>query len=243
MTKTGGSDGETAIRTLVVEDDPVLAEAHAAFAQRVPGFEIVGVAGLGAEALRMLATREVDLVLLDLYLPDMHGLDLCRTMRGRGHRADVIVVTSARDLALVRSAVSLGVVHYLLKPFSFAAFSERLHGYAEYRRRIAEKPGEAVAAGQDDVDQALAALRNAPQTPPLPKGLATATLEAVVARLRTGTRVSAADIADAVGVSRPTARRYLDHLSARRLVQREPKYGGAGRPEYVYRWLGDGPPD
>lgn len=229
------------IRTLVVEDDPVLAEAHAAFARRVPGFEIVGVAGLGTEALRVLATREVDLLLLDLYLPDMHGLDLCRAMRARGHQADVIVVTSARDLALVRSAVSLGVVHYLLKPFSFAAFSERLDGYAEYRRRIADEPGESVATGQDDVDQAFAALRRTPQTPPLPKGLAPATLEAVVARLRTGSQVSAADIADAVGISRPTARRYLDHLSTRRLVHREPRYGRTGRPEYLYHWLGNGP--
>lgn len=225
------------IRTLVVEDDPILAEAHAAFAARVPGFEVVGSAGLGTEALRLLATGDVDLVLLDLYLPDTHGLDLCRAMRARGHQADVIVVTSARDLGLVRSAVSLGVVQYLLKPFSFATFAERLGGYAEYRRRV-EGESAVAAAGQDEVDSAFAALRPAPQAQPLPKGLAAATFEAIVARLRVGAEVSAADIADAVGVSRPTARRYLDHLSARRLVQRSPRYGGAGRPEYVYLWRG-----
>ncbi|MEU0933717.1 MULTISPECIES: response regulator [unclassified Embleya] len=224
------------IRTLVVEDDPVLAEAHAVFTGRVPEFEVVGVTGSGTEALRLLSTRPVDLVLLDLYLPDLHGLDLCRTMRGQGHDADVIAVTSARDLRLVRSAVSLGVVQYLLKPFSFAAFRERLDGYAEYRRQIGEAGAAPTATGQREVDQAFAALRRTSDAPPLPKGLAAATFEAIVAHLSTGAVTSAADIADAVGVSRPTARRYLDHLSARRLVSREPRYGGAGRPEYIYRW-------
>ncbi|MEU8134846.1 response regulator [Streptodolium elevatio] len=226
------------IRTLVVEDDPVLAEAHTTFTGRVPGFTVAGAAQLGTEALRLLATREVDLVLLDLYLPDVHGLELCRNMRARGHRADVIVVTSARDLDLVRSAVSLGVVQYLLKPFSFAAFSERLSAYAEYRRRITTATDGDPATGQEAVDLALAALHRAPQASPLPKGLAPATFEAVVAHLRGGAETSAADIADGVGVSRPTARRYLDHLTARRLVHREPRYGGAGRPEYIYRWRG-----
>ncbi|MYW01439.1 response regulator, partial [Streptomyces sp. SID3343] len=207
------------IRTLVVEDDPVLAEAHAVFTGRVPGFDVVGVAGVGTEALRLLATRTVDLVLLDLYLPDMHGLEVCRNMRSQGHEADVIAVTSARDLRLVRSAVSLGVVQYLLKPFSFAAFRERLDGYAEYRRQITATSADGpTATGQEDVDQAFAALRRTSDTPPLPKGLAPATFEAIVARLRTGVATTAADIADAVGVSRPTARRYLDHLSSRRLV-------------------------
>ncbi|MET7304090.1 response regulator [Embleya sp. NPDC005575] len=224
------------IRTLIVEDDPVLAEAHAVFTGRVPGFEVVGVTGSGTEALRLLSTRRVDLVLLDLYLPDLHGLDLCRSMRGQGHDADVIAVTSARDLRLVRSAVSLGVVQYLLKPFSFAAFRERLDGYAEYRRRIGEAGTAPTATGQREVDQAFAALRRTSDAAPLPKGLAAATFEAIVAHLSTGAVTSAADIAEAVGISRPTARRYLDHLSARRLVSREPRYGGAGRPEYIYRW-------
>ncbi|GCD95025.1 transcriptional regulatory protein [Embleya hyalina] len=85
------------IGTLVVEDDPVLADAHAVFTGRVPGFEIAGVGGSGTEAPRLLSTRRVDLVLLDLYLPDLHGLDPCRSMRAQGHEADVVAVTSARE--------------------------------------------------------------------------------------------------------------------------------------------------
>jgi response regulator of citrate/malate metabolism len=222
------------INTLIIEDDLVLAEAHRAFTARIAGFTVVGVAHLGVEALRMVATRPVDLLLLDVNLPDLTGIELCRTLRARGNQAHVIAVTSARDLATVREAVSLGVVQYLLKPFSFATFQEKLLAYAEYRRRAAGAPD---LLAQDDVDRAFAALHE-PAGRPLPKGLADATLGAVVALLRSRDQLSAAQAAEGVGVSVQTARRYLEYLAAQRLATRSPSYGGVGRPEQVYRWTG-----
>jgi response regulator of citrate/malate metabolism len=220
------------ISTLIVEDDPVLAGAHAEFTARVAGFAVAGIAQQGAEALRLVATRPVDLLLLDVNLPDMTGIELCRTLRAHGNQVDVIAVTSARDLATVRAAVSLGVVQYLLKPFSFAAFQEKLQSYAEYRRRAAAAP-ELLA--QDDVDRAFAALRDTAR-PALPKGLSEATLAPVMALLRSHDALSAAQIAAEVGISVQTARRYLDYLAAQRLALRAPRYGGVGRPEQLYRW-------
>lgn len=222
------------IHTLVVEDDPSLAEVHRLATERIPGFQVAAVAHLGSEALRILATQEIDLVLLDFYLPDMNGLEVCRTLRARGDQVDVIAVTSARDVAMVRSAVSLGIVHYLIKPFSFGAFREKLQAYAEYRRRTHTTSD---SFGQRDVDQALSALRE-PADAELPKGLASETLGAIVTMLRTGQQLSAADISSGMGISRPTARRYLDYLTSHRLVHQEPRYGSAGRPEYVYTWSG-----
>lgn len=223
------------IRALIVEDDPVLAEAHSAFTLRVPGFTVAGVAHLGTEALRMLATQPADLLLLDVNLPDMSGIELCRTLRARGNEVDVIAVTSARDLATVRAAVSLGVVQYLLKPFSFACFRDKLTAYAEYRRHSAQAP-EVLA--QDDVDRAFAALRETGGGQHLPKGLTEATLTAVVALLRCREQVTAAETAVAVGMSVQTSRRYLGYLVAQRLSSTAPTYGGPGRPEQVYRWIG-----
>jgi response regulator of citrate/malate metabolism len=222
------------IRTLVVEDDPILAEAHRAFTERVPGFSAVGVAHLGTEALQMVATRPVDLLLLDVNLPDLTGIELCRILRSRGDQVDVIAVTSARDLATVRAAQSLGVAQYLLKPFSFASFQEKLRSYAEFRRRADEAP---QVLAQDDVDRTFAALHETAGRP-LPKGLTDATLCAVLALLRAEGRLSAAQTAAGVGISAQTARRYLDYLAAQRLVSRAPVYGGAGRPEQVYRLTG-----
>ena len=222
------------IRTLIVEDDPILAEAHRAFTERVPGFAAVGVAHLGTEALQIVGTRPVDLLLLDVNLPDLTGIELCRILRSRGDQVDVIAVTSARDLATVRAAQSLGVAQYLLKPFSFASFQEKLRSYAEFRRRAAEAP---QVLAQDDVDRTFAALHETAGQP-LPKGLTDATLCAVLALLRAEGRLSAAQTAAGVGVSAQTARRYLDYLAAQRLVSRAPVYGGAGRPEQVYRLTG-----
>lgn len=217
------------IMVLVVEDDPVAAEAHRQYVERVPGFAVVGVVHSGGQALWFCSRHTVDLVLLDFVLPDTHGLAVCRALRAAGSTVDVIAVTSARDLDVVKSAVSAGVVQYLLKPFSFASLKEKLARYARFR----ESAGE--AADQTDVDRALATLR-APARPALPKGMSADTLDAIAAVLRESPDGLSAVLAGArAGVSRVTARRYLEYLSDNGLATREPRYGNVGRPEVWYR--------
>lgn len=223
----------TPVRVLVVEDEPLLAQAHRAYTERVPGFEVVGVAHTGREAMALLRTPDiaVDLILLDFNLPDIHGLDLCRALRAAGSRTDVLAVTSARDLEMVRAAVALGVTQYLLKPFTFATFRDKLERYAEYRRQL-------LAAGevtvQHQVDRMLATLRG-PTQDTLPKGLGADTLDAILAALRTAPGLSATEVAVQAGISRVTARRYLEHLVETGGAKRAARYGGPGRPEVEYR--------
>ncbi|MCQ2001291.1 response regulator [Arthrobacter zhaoxinii] len=233
-----GSD----VGVLVVEDEEIPAEAHAEYVRRVPGFRLAGVARTGAEALEALKTAEsapvgseaqIGLVLLDMNLPDLHGLDLLRRIRGAGLPVDVIAITAVRDLAVVRSAMSGGIAQYLIKPFTFSAFSAKLAAYAEYRRRIDE---QAVSTTQSEVDSAFAALRPA-VAGPLPKGLSGETLEAVADLLkRARTPLSASEAADALAMSRITTRRYLEHLADQQSVLRSPRYGTRGRPELEYSW-------
>ncbi|GAB2826780.1 response regulator [Streptomyces chlorus] len=223
--------GRPPIRVLVVEDDPVAADAHVMYVGRVPGFVAAGKAATGAEARRMLERTPVDLLLLDLHLPDVHGLQLARSLRTAGHHADVVAVTSARDLTVVREGVSLGVVQYVLKPFTFATLRDRLVRYAEFRAAVGE------ASGQAEVDRALAALR-APGPAALPKGLSAPTLERVTLALRDADEgLTASGVAEAVGISRITARRYLEHLVDAGRAGRHPQYGAVGRPELQYRWV------
>ncbi|MFJ6747379.1 MULTISPECIES: response regulator [unclassified Streptomyces] len=220
------------IRVLVVEDDPVAADAHALYVGRVPGFTVSGTVHTGGDARRHLDQHPVDLLLLDLYLPDGHGLQLVRTLRAAGHTADIIAVTSARDLTMVREGVSLGVVQYVLKPFTFATLRDRLSRYADFRATAGE------ASGQDEVDRAIAALRS-PRPAELPKGLTSATLRAVTDVLRAaGDGLTATEAAADVGISRITARRYLEHLVESGRAARAPQYGQVGRPELRYRWSG-----
>lgn len=252
------------IRVLVVEDEPVAAAAHRSYVERVEGFTVVGVAGTCTEAVRLLAAGRpgaggggggvwggvwagvgagaapVDVVLLDMHLPDGHGLDVVRAMRAARHPADVIAVTSARDLVLVRASVSQGIVQYLLKPFAFSALRERLERCAAYREQLAAAPS---AASQDEVDRAFAVLRPA-RAGALPKELSQPSLDAAVRVLRTcapgrsaPAAVSAGEVAAGAGMSRVTARRYLEHLVEAGAARRSVRYGGAGRPEVEYSWV------
>jgi response regulator of citrate/malate metabolism len=220
------------IRVLVVEDEPVAAEAHRAYVDRTTGFTTVAVSGTGAHALATLTRSPVDLVLLDMNLPDAHGIELCRRIRAAGVDVDVLAVTSARELSTVRAAAAHGVVGYLLKPFTYPALRERLEAYAAYRAQMA-RGGD--ASGQSEIDRVLDAVRPAGAAP-LPKGMSRETLDAVVAAVRAADGVSAAETADAIGASRITARRYLEYLADAGLVDRSPRYGGTGRPELEYRW-------
>ncbi|GAA3581730.1 response regulator [Amycolatopsis ultiminotia] len=217
------------IRVLVVEDEPVAADAHRLYVQRLSGFEVAGVVHSGGDALRFCEREPVDLVLLDFYLPDTHGLAVCRSLRAAGLPIDVIAVTSARDLSLVKAAVSVGVVQYLLKPFTFASLREKLERYAQFR----EASGEVT--GQAEIDRALGTLRTT-EHPSLPKGMSAQTLDAITEALADAADgLSAGGAASAIGASRVTARRYLEYLADNGLAHREPRYGQVGRPEVWYR--------
>jgi response regulator of citrate/malate metabolism len=251
--------GTAPVRVLVVDDEPLTAEAHGAYVTRLDGFELVGVVHDGRSALDRLRQPGVDLVLLDLTLPDIHGIQLCRALRAAGSTVDVVAVTAVRDVSVVRSAVSLGIVQYLIKPFTFATFAERLTGYLAFRRGLDQGEGQVT---QTEVDASLATLRTA-AAPSLAKGIAPETLAAVVDALRAaatggsgadgdgapaeaaaqvevgqtaGGALSAGEVAAAVAVSRVTARRYLEHLADAGQVVRVPRYGAPGRPEHEYRW-------
>ncbi|GAA3286831.1 MULTISPECIES: response regulator [Dactylosporangium] len=222
------------IRVLVVEDEPIAADAHAMYVERVPGFTVAAKTGTAAEALRLLVKERVDLVLLDLNLPDMHGMDVVRAMRAAGHPADVMAVTSARDLDVVRAAVSQGIVHYLLKPFAFPALRDKLERYRQYRSQLDR--AESVA-DQNEVDVLLATLRGQSPTH-LPKGMSPESLSAVADLIRAAAGgLSAAEVALSLHASRVTARRYLEYLAERGAAARHLRYGNAGRPEVEYRWI------
>ena len=222
------------IRTLVVEDDALVAEVHASYVERVPGFMVAGVAHRATEALEILAARPVDLVLLDFHLPDVKGLEMLRAMRARSRApVDVIAVTAARDPESIRQAIAQGVTQYLVKPFAFATFADKLERYARYRAGVEG----AAEATQADVDALLGTLRGSAERT-LPKGLNATTLDNVRAALRdAGEPLTASEVAGRCGLSRVTARRYLEHLAVEGAVDLSMRYGGTGRPEHLYAWL------
>jgi response regulator of citrate/malate metabolism len=221
------------IRVLVVEDDPLVAEVNVGYVGRVPGFTAIGVARTGAEAVACAVSQHAGLVLLDFGLPDMTGLQVCHALQTvRAQPPGIIAVTAARDADTVRAAIAHGVIQYLIKPYSFATFRDKLDRYAAYHQRLPS----GQLTDQPEVDRALETLRGSPSGA-LPKGLSLTTHDLIVRTLRDTTGpVSAAEMAAATGVSRVSARRYLDHLHQKGLVTLTSRYGSTGRPEHRYQW-------
>lgn len=220
------------IRVVVVEDDFMAARVNRAYVDRVDGFTVVGEAHTGTAALRAVEELRPDLVLLDIYLPDISGLDVLRRLRARQQApVDVLAVTAARNVESVREAMQGGVVHYLIKPFTFAALRDRLERYAQALRTL-DRSGE---PGQEDIDHAFGAL-HAPGMHPLPKGLSRTSCALVADTLRDAEEdLSAAEVANRIGMSRVSARRYLEYLVAVDQAELRPQYGRSGRPEHRYR--------
>ncbi|GAB2996669.1 response regulator [Saccharothrix stipae] len=219
------------IRVLVVDDDFMVAKVHSGYVARTPGFEVVGVAHNGADAVRSVRELRPDLVLLDVYLPDVDGLTVLRELRGLADDVDVIVITAATDVETVRSAMRGGVLHYLIKPFEYAALRDQLAHFAALDRRL----DQLASAGQADVDQVFGARPRS--SPVLPKGL-TAQTAALVERVLRERPVTASECADATELARVSARRYLEHFVSTGKAEVRLKYGGTGRPERLYVWLG-----
>jgi response regulator of citrate/malate metabolism len=227
------------ISTLVVDDDYRVADIHASFVSRVPGFTVCGLAHTAEQARAETVRLRPDLVLLDIYLPDEPGLDVIRALDNAGsHRPDFLVITAARDLPTVRAAMQLGVVHYLVKPFGFDQLRERLASYRDLHQRV-NSIEDLDEADQEQVDGLYALLRTPPAGPssaPLPKRHSAPTMTLVREVVRNADEdVSAAEVAATVGISRPTAQRYLSYLTDQGVVELRLRYGGPGRPEQRYR--------
>jgi response regulator of citrate/malate metabolism len=220
------------IRVLVVDDDFRVAQIHAASVERVAGFTCVGEAHTAAEARRAVAELHPDLLLLDIYLPDEEGLSLLRSLHADGAQVpDCIVVSAARDLQMIRSAMQVGVVYYLMKPFGFAQLREQLETYRRWRERVAIAAGE---ADQATVDRLYSLLRGAPSPAAMRRQLAP-TMRKVLDIVRSARRpLGATQVAEELGISRPTAQRYLTKLESQGLIELHLEYGSTGRPSHLY---------
>ena len=225
------------ISVLVVDDDFRVADVHREFVEQCDGFEIAGVALSAAQAIELNAKLRPDLVLLDLYLPDAHGLEITHTLRTNSG-ADIIVITAARDITNIRLAMQQGALYYLVKPFQFATFRERLETYRSFRESLANTP----PMSQQAIDNVFGTLRTAPAD--LPKGLSPDTLNVVERTLLEANRqMTSEEVAHLSGVSRVTARRYLRFLVDAERATAASEYGSPGRPKHLYSAVGSSAPD
>ncbi|BBX08479.1 response regulator [Mycolicibacterium aichiense] len=214
---------------LVVDDDFMVADIHRRFVDRIEGFHTVGVAHTGAAALDAARTVRPDLILLDVYLPDMTGLQVLQTLRAEGDPVGVIMITAARELDTVSGALDGGAADYLIKPFEFDQLRTKVVAFAAR----ADALGADRGIDQNFVDTLFGHAPSSGDSPPMPKGLGAETARLVLDAVRGAGELSAAECADLVGISRVSARRYLEHFLTTGAVGLRLQYG-AGRPERRY---------
>ncbi|WP_193071591.1 MULTISPECIES: response regulator [unclassified Brevibacterium] len=235
---------ESSIGVLVVEDEAVAARAHAKYIDRIDGYHLAGVAKNATQAMAALTGKIygldadcINLVLLDMNLPDGHGLQVCRAIRGHRVDVDIIAVTAARDMQIVQEALSYGVAQYIIKPFTFPVFKSKLEAYSSFRDSLGGDSSEGEVT-QTDVDTAIAALRTH-TVAATAKGVPDAVQTEVKSVLGDQPGQSAAEVAVGLGVSRVTARRYLEAMADAGMLARRPRYGAAGRPVLEYTVVTD----
>ncbi|MGO3886040.1 MAG: response regulator [Mycetocola sp.] len=229
----------TELRVLIVDDDHAVAQLHARQLGGIDGFTVVALAHSGAEALERIRDFAPDLVLLDVHLPDISGIEVLHRLRIAGTNGpDIIVVSSASDRVAVGQALAAGVADYLVKPFTAGELGRRLRAYRDFHR---DRHEPSSALPQRAIDALVAAGTGPIRTVPelllqrLPKGLSEPTARRVLDHVPENRPESAAWIAQNAGVSRITARRYLELLRAAGVVEMSHRYGVPGRPEQRFQ--------
>lgn len=226
-------------RVMIIEDDFRIAAINQQLVEQVDGFLVEEIAKTGQEAMSFLESAEVlpDLILLDVFIPDRNGLDLFHDIRRNFPQIDIIMLTAAAEAGTIEETVQGGIFDYILKPADFGRFELALRRYLERKELFAAKE----AMGQHEIDQLLG-IRYNPKTEAatgqsgLPKGIDPLTLQGIQDFLASSSPpgVTAMETGKAVGVSRSTARRYLEHLVSAGEVQAQLNYGEIGRPERRY---------
>lgn len=221
------------IEVMVVEDDPMVMELTCDYVDSIDGFHVVERARSGRTALAAINGENcIDLIILDIYMPIMNGVEFLTALRAKGNAADVIFLTASNDNRMIDSALKLGAVDYLIKPFKYDRFKESLDQYAR-RHELLKNEGKST---QDQVDSILEKRGGADKSGGQ-KGLHPKTLQKVRDYLRDSVddAISQTDMARELGLSNVTVRRYMDYLTREKAVVLEVEYGSIGRPRYSYR--------
>ncbi|KGK08550.1 response regulator [Vibrio navarrensis] len=219
-------------RVMIIEDDLAIAQLHHNYLQQLNGFEVIAIATTSAEAQLQLTLLEPDLVLLDVYLPDGSGLDILNQIRGSNRHCDVILITAARDVETLQTAMRGGVVDYLLKPVMFVRLEAALNKYRAQREQLGHVSAD---LNQGLVDKMLQSGSVQEKAGHLPKGIDGVTLDKIRALFQQEESYTADEAGEKMGASRTTARRYLEYLIAAGELQADLSYGTVGRPERCYK--------
>jgi DNA-binding NarL/FixJ family response regulator len=139
------------VTVLVADDHRLMREGTAALLRADPRIEVVGMASNGGEALTLVESRAPDVVLLDLEMPVLGGIEACATIRGRHPDVEVLILTVSENEPDVWAALRMGAAGYLLKDMPPAELVEAVldagHGEPHIAQRMAGRMLREFAGG------------------------------------------------------------------------------------------------
>ena len=224
---------------VIVDDDPMVMEINRQYMERISDVRVVACCRSGSEALRFLNKYNADIILIDMFMPQMTGLDLLRELRSKGNSSDVIMVTADNSLKSIKEAMSLGITDYLIKPFEFGRFKTAVEKCIARRTLTAGNYSTDSSLSQEDIDRLIQGDRahkaNAPTV--LDKGIQANTLEVLIQCLSYAKEDSmdCEALAKASGLSKVTVRRYMNYLIENDQAESITDYCTGGRPAIRYR--------
>ncbi|MCQ2508247.1 MAG: response regulator [Dorea sp.] len=223
-------------KVLIVEDDPMVAMINEQYVNKNRNFHVNMVCSNGKEGLSYLESHETDLVILDVYMPIMNGLETLKEIRSREISTDVIMVTAANDVPTLEASMHLGIVDYLVKPFSYDRFQDALKKFMALKTVRKESGKETGTLNQKQIDYIMETSRKSAEDVQ-PKGIQERTMDTIVEFMkeRNGQWLTSDEIADQVSLSRVTVRRYMNHLMESGLVNGAMNYETGGRPCMMYK--------
>ena len=196
----------TAVRVLAADDQRVVREGLAMLLGLLPDVEVVGTAADGEEVLALAAELRPDVILMDLRMPRMDGVEATRRLRERDPAVKVVVLTTYADDRSVLDALRAGALGYLTKDAGAAEIQQALHrvagGQAVLDPAVQLHLVEAIADGVPSV----------PATAPLPDGLTPREAE-VLTLIAAG--LSNTEIAERLVVSEATVKSHVNHMLAK----------------------------
>lgn len=223
------------IKTVIVEDDMMVASINRTFAMKTPGLDVVAIFRNGQEALDFLKKNSIELLLLDVYIPDCSGLEILTELRKHGNTIEAILITAANDGEDVERALHLGIVDYLVKPFTYERFQEAMQKFL-LRRSFKEKDSYT----QTDIDRLMYMKQEMPShaCADLEKGIQQQTLDRITSCLNSADYqsqyLSCDQLAHETKLSKVTVRRYMNYLIEQKRAVSRVNYSTGGRPSIEY---------
>lgn len=216
-------------KILIVEDDPMVALINKRFLENMGFKNILGPVQTEEEIIKVLDKENIDLILLDVYLPKKNGIDILKSLRYKKYLTDVIMITAANSVEEVKRAFAYGVTDYLVKPFEFERFEEAINKYKQKNNLLNKRE----ALSQQDIDVISKSLEEKIE---LPKGLNQKTLDRIMKFLKEnqGKVWTLREIAYELKISNVTIKKYMDYLEDVKKVNVTLTSGNVGRPEYKY---------